>query len=206
LNEPLVDRPISEFLESLTQKKDQHLLLFHEQPEFGRMVEFQFLKIGLERGETSVYLVVDQDTLSVQKEMMDFGIEVDKFTSNGTLRIVQVQDPLLNSNGVRAGIMAAFQTALENVKPPYRVTDRLFQTSLNRMKANIAKEIVETERSFHESLHGQNECASTYLCSYPLDDIVKLLSDSPDISAGMLKNHHAVIYSTFRASLALHLD
>ena len=207
MNERLIEYELSEFLNGHDrEKRKRHILLLHEEPEYGRMIEYYFLNSGLEKGEKSVYVVLEKESVSaIEKEMVDFGIDVAKYRSTNLLHISQVPDPLDHPNGVVAGIQAAFQKSLADMQPPYRVTDRLFPTPINRLESSIASNILDAERSFHQGLQDL-DIAATYLCSYSVDNISELLSDSAELPEGMLKSHHGVIYSTLTGSLALGFD
>jgi hypothetical protein len=203
----LIDKSVSEFLNDPDRgERKHHILLLHEEPEYGRMIEYYFLKSGLEKGERSVYVILEKESVeSIENQMEDFGINVAKFRKENLLHISQVPDPLEHPNGVVAGIQAAFQKSLANIRPPYRVTDRLFPTPINKLEPNIARNILDAERSFHQSLQ-ELDMAAMYLCSYSVDDIGELLSDTTELAEGMLNSHNGAIYSTLTGSLALRFD
>jgi hypothetical protein len=204
MNESLIGKGVSDFLsDSARPKRKHHILLLHEEPEYGRLIEYYFLKIGLEKGERSVYAILDTENIeAIEREMTDFGINVDKYKRANLLYIPAVPNPLEHPNGVMSGIQTALQRSLANIPPPYRLTDRLFSTPINRLESNVTRNILDTERSFHQSFQGQ-DIAAKYLCSYCVDDIGDLLSDSSGWTEGMLKSHQGVIYSTSTAELAL---
>jgi hypothetical protein len=183
-----------------------HLLLLHEEPEIGRLIEFHFLRIGLENGETSVYAMSDaESTEAIEQEMADFGIDVDKYKRSNLLRIFPTQNPFEHPDGLKVGIQMAIQKSLAGVPPPFRFTDRLFSTPLNKLEPNLTRSILDVESSFHQALHGQHISAK-YLCSYSVDNIQDLLSYASGWTEALLKSHNGVIYSTFPSNLALRFD
>ncbi len=76
------------FVDSLDSKK--HIALFYEEPEYARMIEFRFIKNGLENGEQCVY-ATEEDSGSIVLEMLSYGIPLECF-QNKKLRIYQIQN------------------------------------------------------------------------------------------------------------------
>jgi hypothetical protein len=54
-------------------KEGQHIVLFHEELEYAKMISFQFIKNGLAQ-KKAVY-VSEEDVEQVKREMADSGIE-----------------------------------------------------------------------------------------------------------------------------------
>src|SRR5215472_6958755 len=70
-------------------KHGKHIVLFYEEPEYARIISFEFIKSGLSQRERCIY-VSEEEKETVQREMSDAGINVDQFTKNDLLSIHQI--------------------------------------------------------------------------------------------------------------------
>jgi KaiC/GvpD/RAD55 family RecA-like ATPase len=64
--------------------------MFYEDPEYARMILFEFIKCGLTKKEQCIY-VSEEDKETVKREMSDAGIKVDEFIKNNLLSIHKCQ-------------------------------------------------------------------------------------------------------------------
>ena len=115
MNEGLIDKSVSEFLnDPALEKRKQHILLLHEEPEYGRMIEYYFLKNGLEKGERSVYIILEKENVeSIENEKEDFGLNDTKFRREILLHLDQVQDPLDHTDSIPK-IPSKYTTSLQS--------------------------------------------------------------------------------------------
>jgi hypothetical protein len=49
------------FIDTLEEK--QHIMLLYEDPEYAKIIEFKFIKRGLERGEDCIFATSDDPVL-----------------------------------------------------------------------------------------------------------------------------------------------
>jgi hypothetical protein len=64
--------------------------LFYEEPDYARMILFEFIKSGLGQTERCVY-VSEENIEIVKREMYDAGINIHDFIKNELLIIHQIQ-------------------------------------------------------------------------------------------------------------------
>jgi len=64
------------FLDSIDDYK--HIVLFYEEPESGRMIQFRFIKNGLLKGQHCIYTIHENmDIPLIENEMTNSGIDVE---------------------------------------------------------------------------------------------------------------------------------
>jgi hypothetical protein len=68
----------------------KHIVLFYEEPDYARMILFEFIKSGLGQTERCVY-VSEENIEIVKREMYDAGINIHDFIKNELLIIHQIQ-------------------------------------------------------------------------------------------------------------------
>lgn len=118
------------FIDNITGHK--HIILFYEDPEYAKIIQFNFIKKGLEKGECGVYLVkTDSDSETIEREMKDFDINVEKYKKQGSLHFYQ----LLHLNSYYGNRTELVRQTLEKISDgctkPIRLTgkiNRVFDT------------------------------------------------------------------------------
>jgi len=75
------------FIDDIDKKK--HIVHFFEDPDYAKTIHFKFLQNGLEKQEICIYALDDEPEV-VEKEMIDFGIDVEKFKKEKLLRISKI--------------------------------------------------------------------------------------------------------------------
>ena len=75
-----------------TVESPQHIAFFFNDPEYARVLEFQFLKNGLKKGEQCMY-ATDDDPFVIISKMSHYGINVETYLKNNTLHVYQIPDP-----------------------------------------------------------------------------------------------------------------
>ena len=73
-----------EFLDGM--KGDKHIIMFDENPEYSKRIQFSFLKKGLEKGEHGIY-AMPEDKDVIEKEMKGYGIDVEKYKKENLLDV-----------------------------------------------------------------------------------------------------------------------
>lgn len=85
--------PIS-FVDSLDARK--HIALFYDEPEYARLIEFRFLKNGLEKGEQCVY-TTEEDSGYIVLKMLSYGIPLEYFERK-KMRVYQLHNRFANNH------------------------------------------------------------------------------------------------------------
>jgi MEDS: MEthanogen/methylotroph, DcmR Sensory domain len=106
-------RAIERFFESFDSKS--HLVMLYDNPELARSVEFQYMKLGFEKGEMCMYVIPEDDDAtpeSVSILMEKAGIDAQKYLKNGRLKFVKISDPAKDPNGFKAGCEKILQSLI----------------------------------------------------------------------------------------------
>jgi archaellum biogenesis ATPase FlaH len=188
-------------------KEFQHIVLFYEEIEYGRVISFQFIKSGLEDKKMCSYLS-DEDLETVRREMADNRIDVNKFTMNGLLHIYQfpcktnyhTRNIHIKEHGL-ANMISNF------IRPG--PGDRIV---FKRHKINTEEQIksnLKWEREYR--LKELKNRATSILCTYPVENIIPELSDSRGAHAkwmsDLLDMYDGVIFARrFWKGVAFNLD
>src|SRR5215467_981827 len=147
-------------------KHGKHIVLFYEEPEYARMILFEFIKSGLNKGERCIY-VSDEDKEIVKREMSDAGINVDQFTKNDLLSIHQI--PNLAAEQIpqitleRLAQITVYPGTKKEDKPERVVLRCIFKTDTEeQIRSNL-----KWERDYrYRNLKGLQ---GNMICTYPVN-------------------------------------
>ena len=163
-----------------------HIGLFYEDSEYARLIEFRFLKNGLEKGEQCVY-ATEGDSGSIVLKMLRYGIPLEYFESK-KLRVYQTRQ----SHGSRDEIMKSCRKDIEMIQselqPPFRIVSRIVPDVSTIPGMSVELEI---ERELH---HRFDDIGGSVMCPYALSKIES--SQRKEWIAELFKNHHKVIYAS----------
>jgi KaiC/GvpD/RAD55 family RecA-like ATPase len=169
---------------------DKHIVLFHEEPEYARMILFEYLKAGLKKGEHCSYFTEEEDMEFLLREMRDSGINVDKYAERKhLLNIHYIPNLIEDSKRQTQKITEIMSTELPNravFKCIYKVN------TPNSIASNIKWEHKYRFNEFRNLI-------CSLVCTYPVYDITTTISDSTSIygrwMSGLLKTYDAVIFA-----------
>ena len=84
---------------------NKHILLLYEDAEYGRKVQFRFIKNGLLKGEHCIFSTPEDNIEFIKNEMTDkYGIDVEYFTKKkNLLHIYKITNPMNNQEGELKG-------------------------------------------------------------------------------------------------------
>jgi hypothetical protein len=162
----------------------KHVVLFYEWFEYGLMLQFQFIKNGLLKGEHCIY-ATHGDPKYIEDQMGYSGINVEEFRRKNLLHVYQIPNPMDDPEGPLKGAEKITNKILTDAKPPFRVvsilipeinTDAQMQTQL------------DVEQNRH-ALFGNLQCS--WLCPYDLAKIEDSIKEK--FMDALLRSHHAVI-------------
>jgi MEDS: MEthanogen/methylotroph, DcmR Sensory domain len=174
------------FVDTLDNGK--HIVLFYEDPEYGKRIQFHFINNGLLKGEHGIITTVQNDSNLIENEMIDTGIDVEGFKKKGLLHIYQISNPANHPQGLEKGLEVTKEQILANSKPPYRIVGRCSELS--------TKEQIESDTGIQRTVHSNfHDFPGSVMCSYPVDMIQPEKHGQWLID--MLHCHHAAIFSTF---------
>jgi hypothetical protein len=154
-------------------KQGKHIVLFYEEPEYARMILFEFIISGLSQRERCIY-VSEEEKEAVEREMSDAGINVNQFTKSELLSIHQI--PNLAAQQIpqitleRLAQITVHPWTKED-KPERVVLRCIFKTDTEEQISSNLK----WERDYrYRELRGPQ---GTMICTYPVNNIIPTISD-----------------------------
>ena len=178
------------FVDSLCDHTcNKHILLLYEDAEYGRKIQFRFIKNGLLKGEHCIFSTPEDNIEFIKNEMTDnYGIDVEYFTKKkNLLHLYKITNPMNNQEGELKGFQEIMNTILADSKPPFRVVARGIPEVLTQEQilANI-----NIERTYHTSFHN---FPGYLMCPYPVDKMERKKHGKWLID--ILQYHHAAIFA-----------
>ena len=177
-----------EFINSLDPEinKKKHVVVFYEEPDRSRNIEFRFIKNGLIKQEHCVYTIAEHTDISfIEREMNDYGIEVDKYKNN-LLHICYTPYPLASQEDIVKNRETTMKTVLSSLKPPFRIISTLLPElkTKEQIKANI-----DIEHKIHYNF---NQFHGSFICTYHVKNIINDITGK--WMRNMLLSHHTAIF------------
>ena len=182
-----INRDPLKFLDAIDDYK--HIVLFYEEPESGRVIQFRFIKNGLLNGQHCIYTThKDTDISLIENEMTNSGIDVEGYKKTNLLHICQIPDPGNFREGSVKGYDELVKGILVDLKHPsiFRIVSRAIPEV--KKEEQIVDEL-DVERTYHSTF---GSFGGSLLCSYSVEEIEprkrgKWIAD-------LLQNHHTAIF------------
>ena len=177
------------FVDTLSHQ--QHIVLFYEELEGARIVEYRYLKNGLLKGQEGIHITSDDiDISSIENEMTNNGIDVESFIKKGLLQIRQVSATRNDQDGKIKTFENNAKEILDDLKSSFRPRTVVLDVHGVNTEEQIASKLA-VEHSYHSSFQS---FGGSLLCSYPVKQIEprrcgKWIED-------ILQNHHSAIFVT----------
>jgi hypothetical protein len=175
----------SSFVDSIDIGK--HVVFFYEKLDYAFMIQFQFMKNGLLRGQHCIY-AMHGDTKFIEDQMAYSGIHVEEFKRKDLLHFYQIPNVMDDPEGALKGAEKIMNKILADSKPPFRVVS-VFVPKINSDEQMAVG--LDIERNRHSSL---SNLQCSWLCPYDLgnieDERKELFMDR------VMQNHHSVIVSS----------
>ena len=171
------------YIDSLEPK--QHIALFYEESEYARLIEFRFIKHGLEIGEHCVY-ATEEDSGSIVLKMLNYGIPLRYFQSR-KLRVYQIHHTCGGHDEIMKSCKKDIEMILSDLIPPFRIVSRIVQDVSSTEGMSVELELECTVHGKFEDFGG------SLICPYDISGIE--LSKRKHWMAELRANHHAVIYA-----------
>jgi len=178
------------FVDSLEyDARSKHVVLLYEEAEYGRMIQYHFIKNGLLKGEHCI-LTTHEDNIEFLENQMtkDDNIDVEYFTKKKKLlHVYRITNPMNNEEGELKGCQEIMNTIMADSKPPFRLVARAIPEVLTQEQilANI-----NIEHTYHSCFHN---FPGRIMCPYPVDKIEPKLHGKWLVD--ILQNHHAAIFA-----------
>jgi len=149
------------FMEQL--RPTNHLIFVYDNPEAKYNVLFNYLKVGLEKGEAGVYVASDESPSQIREGMKRFGIKVEENEKTGALQIfgyedVYIMDGKFDITTTMNFWNRLYNEALKNGFKGLRVTGEMACF----LKHNLVQELIEYEKALHRIL----DIPMVAICAY----------------------------------------
>ena len=167
-----------EHLESLD---NTHILLFHEEQKKAEDIEFNFIKIGLDKNHTCFYTTNDPEKL--KEKMKVFGIDVKNNVENGNLNIVPIPKEFEEYEKI---IMKKVEGLPQDGK--VRVVSTHYFDFNSEKKTESMEEI---EQCVDDNFH---KIPGNFICSFHVPSVDKELA--PQFMKNLLDSHHEILFLT----------
>jgi chemotaxis family two-component system sensor kinase Cph1 len=174
------------FIDTLDSSK--HIVLYYENEDFGKKIQYRFIRNGLKKGDNCIYTTHEDNDLLIKKEMFNNDINADIYIERGLLKISKIPDVMEHPNGIFRGAEEVFKQILSDLRPPFRLVGSFMYDLITeeQIEANLALE--------HLCRCEFDKFGGMILCPY---DIRK----SPTGTQGkwaevVLENHNSVILVT----------
>ena len=167
----------------------KHIVLYYANSKIGKIVQFEFIKQGLLKGENGIYCIPDYKNKSkIEKEMNQYGIDVKYFIKRDLVTIFQIPDLLRHPKGVLKGSEEVLDDMLSNINSnnSFRLVVR-FIDKLNT-KEEIDANLV-LEKYYHSKFC---KFKGSILCHYDVDNCPA--NSNPGWLHSIFENHHSAIF------------
>ena len=161
--------------------EDTHILLFHEEQQKAEEIEFNFIKIGLDKKQTCFYTTNDPEKL--KDRMEKFGIETNNNIKNGLLNIVQIPKEFEEYEKM---IMGKVESLPQDGK--IRVVSTHYFDFNKERKTESMEEI---EQCVDDRFH---KIPGNFICSFHVPSVDKELA--PQFMKNLLDSHHEILFLT----------
>ena len=184
-----VSEKVTHFVGEL--KPRDHVIFVYQSREAKHNVLFNYLKIGLENGESAAYVASEETPDEIRKSMREFGINVDTYEKKGALHILKYTDIYIVDGKVDLKtIMSTWnrlhKEALEKGFKTLRVTGEMSCF----FEHGLIEQLVEYERSLHRVL----ELPIMAICAYNGKLLAKA-KNPIDLYTELVRAHGAVLFA-----------
>lgn len=172
-----------EFVNSLDSNR--HIALLYDDPENSKMIEFQFIKNGLKKGQQCIYArTEDPDSTIIKMLKQAFPTEyLQKF-----FHVYKLSNPSDFPDGPLAGCKNNLRMVLKGIESPFRMVGR-FVPNLDTLEG------ITTKISFEEYAHnGFDQFNGLVMCPVDISEIEA--SRRKELIRALCNSHHEVIHVT----------
>lgn len=159
-------------------------MLFYEDMEYARLIEFLFIKRGLEKGENCVY-ATHEDSGSIVIKLLGYGIPFDAFLSK-KIQVLQIRPISGKHEEMIAECKKEIIKLQEGLKRPFRIVSRIISdvSTIEGISAEI-----ELEQLTHDCF---DDLGGSIMCPYDISKIEK--TRKLEWIKDLYSSHHAIIY------------
>jgi len=160
--------------------------MFDDNTEYSKSIQFSFLKKGLEKGEPGIYVMPYEKDV-IEKEMKNYGIDVDKYKKDNLLNVYQ------SPYAVHYPQEDPFDTLLRKIFPvdttvPHRIVGMIdFDMSTKKGMETFLQSEKKSDSIFH-SFNG------SWMCTYNTSEIPP--ENRLNWIKELIKTHDTVIFTS----------
>ena len=175
---------VCKFLEKEGTRK--HVLLVHNDTRQAKKIQFEFIKNGLVKNESCIFLIDhDKKIKHVKNEMKENGIDVKYYESKNRLRIYQIPQFDKDSDGIWLGFKKWSDKILGESIAPFRIVGRIISDTSNEVSMSVQMVI---EKNIHAVFDGLD---ASVLCHYDTREFPE--KNCINVIANLCKSHHLII-------------
>lgn len=202
----IVNSDAPEFVDTIDIGR--HAILFYENPDFARNIEYRYILNGLQKGESCVYTTHHREPQSILQQMKEFSIDEEKYTQKNQLRVIKITDPRDHPDGIEAGLEQIRQMVFSDIKTPIRLVSRFIRQIESEGDIKISmmfEQKIQSAFDGHltEGFFGSfTKFEGSIICpyhTYPSDFQSEWAID-------LIKNHHDVIFSGEHMGRGVHVS
>ncbi len=186
-------------IESLDLDNKKHIVLFYEEVEDAKRIQYQFLKNSLSHGTNTVYAIAGDDAKVIEKDLASFGIDVEAYNKKNLLHVLSFHSLSDYECQKPEEIIQNFvDKNLSHLKPPFNIVCRLSKeiNTKEEVKCNM-----ELEKAFQKHFHN---FFSNVICPYPVKEIDKEMYG--EWVYVLLQNHNISIITYDSANKGIAID
>lgn len=179
-----------------TLHKGDHVILIHEDSDYARAIEFDFLHEGLKRGERCFYSTIFDNPVEIERKMERFGIDVKTYKERDLFRAITLpSSPIADTSRVALEndeLREIFSNS-DSKRTPFRFIGRLYPLELFS-KEQLAENL-RIEKQTEAEFKDQNGIA---ICSYSSKNLMSTLSKKVVPSTWlieMLRAHDVAVFA-----------
>ena len=171
-----------EFIDSLEEKK--HIMLYYDDLEYARLVEFRFLKNGLSKGESCIY-ATGEDSGQIVLSLLRYGIPLESFLSK-KIQVFYIPPVSGTTEEILSHCKKQANRILSDVRKPFRIVSRIV-SDVSTVQG------ISAELEMEKCIHGCFEdFGGMLMCPYNISSIEK--KNRLEWIQSLYSQHHAVIY------------
>ncbi len=171
------------FIDSIKEK--QHIALFYEDAEYARLLEFRFIKNGLDNGEQCIYATED-DSGEIVLKLLRYGIPLDDFITKRIL-VFHLESLTGDRDSMMSSCKCKINEIMSGLDGPFRIVSRIVPDVSTLLGMDVEMELEELTHQNFDAFGG------SLICPY---DISKIESTRKSQWLARLRSaHHAVIYA-----------
>ncbi len=166
-------------------KENKHIVLFYEEPEWAKIVEFRFIQNGLEKGEHCIY-AMEEDPQFIETQMADYGIDIKKYKEKNLLHVYQNPSSYDYYKDGFEGAQKFWKKIMADAQPPLRVVARITREINNK---DVLESQIILENQFNSVF---NSIKGSWMCPY---DVNKIESENlAKWIKKLIKTHDSAIF------------